>query len=269
MKRINLLTLAGYRERGEHFACLTAYDASFARTMAAAGIEVILVGDSLGMVLQGHGSTLPVTTADMAYHVAAVKRGTQESELQPMIMADLPFMSFATLDDTLANAGTLMQSGAQVVKIEGGRELAERVARLRENGVPCCVHLGLTPQSVNCFGGFRVQGREPAQAERMLEDVRILEEAGAAIVLLECVPEPLATRIQQAVSVPTIGIGAGPATDGQVLVMHDILGLGVGRAPRFVKNFLAGAEGIEQAFRAFGSAVREGAYPAPEHWFAE
>ncbi len=269
MKRINLLTLAGYRERGEHFACLTAYDASFARCMADAGVEVILVGDSLGMVLQGHSSTIPVTVQDMAYHVRAVKRGTRETELRPMIMADMPFMSFATLEDTLSNAGVLMRAGAQVVKIEGGRELAERVARLHENGVPCCVHLGLTPQSVNCFGGFRVQGRGAEQAAQMLEDVRILTEAGAAIVLLECVPEPLATRIQQEVSVPTIGIGAGPNLDGQVLVMHDILGLGVGRSPRFVKNFLAGEESITGAFRAFGDAVRKGTYPAAEHWFAE
>ncbi len=269
MKRINLLTLAGYRERGERFACLTAYDASFARCMANAGIEVILVGDSLGMVLQGHNSTIPVTVDDMTYHVEAVKRGTQETEMRPMIMADLPFMSFATLDETLRNAGQLMRAGAQVVKIEGGRELAERVARLHENGVPCCVHLGLTPQSVNCFGGFRVQGRDAETAERILEDVRILTEAGAAIVLLECVPEPLATRIQQQVSVPTIGIGAGPNLDGQVLVMHDMLGLGVGRSPRFVHDFLAGQTGIEDAFQAYVTAVREGAYPAAEHWFAE
>ncbi len=269
MNRINLLTLSGYRERKEKFACLTAYDASFARSMADAGIEVILVGDSLGMVLQGHSSTLPVTIEDMLYHVAAVKRGTEHAEMQPLIMADMPFMSFATQEETLRNAGQLMRAGAQLVKIEGGRELAERVTRLHENGVPCCVHLGLTPQSVNCFGGFRVQGRDADDARRILEDVQILEAAGAAVILLECVPAPLATRIQEQVSVPTIGIGAGPATDGQVLVMHDMLGMALGRTPRFVKDFLAGADGISAAFRAFGEAVRAGEYPAPEHWFAK
>lgn len=269
MNRVNLLTLERHREKGEKFACLTAYDASFANIMARAGIEVILVGDSLGMVLQGHDSTLPVTVADMAYHVEAVKRGTAHAEMQPMIMADLPFMSYASTAALLENAGVLMRAGAQLVKIEGGRALAEGVRELRRNGVPVCVHLGLTPQSVNCFSGFRVQGRDACQAEEILEDVRILEEAGAAIVLLECIPEPLTRRIQAQARVPTIGIGAGPATDGQILVMHDMLGLQIGRAPRFVRDFLAEAEGVEAAFRAYGRAVQDGSYPAPGHWFDE
>ena len=265
MKAVTLNTLKALKASGERFSVLTCYDASFAAAMARAEVEVILIGDSLGMVLQGHDSTLPVTVADMAYHTAAVARGNKTS----LLMADLPFMAYANLTDALANAATLMRAGAHLVKLEGGAWLCETITQLTRGGIPVCIHLGLTPQSVNVLGGYRVQGRDETGADQLLADALAAEAAGAALLLLECVPQGLAQRVQQALSIPIIGIGAGAACDGQVLVLHDMLGLHNGKPARFVKNFLSEGDGsIEGAFRAYVSAVKSGSYPAAEHAFA-
>lgn len=263
MANITLQTLNTRKSNGERFAMLTAYDASFARQISSAGVEMMLIGDSLGMVLQGNDSTLPVTMDDMVYHTRAVARGNQGA----MIMADLPFMAYATPEQAMENAARLMAAGAHIVKLEGGRWLCETVAMLEERGIPTCPHLGLTPQSVNKFGGYRVQGREQSAATVMIEDAGLLEEAGASMLLLECVPHQLATQITQNAKVPVIGIGAGPNTDGQVLVMHDMLGVTFGKTPRFSKNFLADAGSIQEAFSAYAAAVRDGSFPTLEQSF--
>lgn len=264
MKAITMNTLRNLKQTGEKFSVLTCYDATFSAAMARAEVEVILIGDSLGMVLQGHSSTLPVTTQDMAYHTAAVARGNQVS----LLMADMPFMSYASLDSALNNAATLMRAGAHLVKLEGGAWLTETVTQLTRGGIPVCIHLGLTPQSVNVMGGYRVQGRDEAAAQQLMDDALAVEAAGAVMLLLECVPAPLAARVQQALSIPVIGIGAGRACDGQVLVMHDMLGLHNGKPARFVKDFLANSDGgIEGAFKAYVKAVKNGQYPAEEHTF--
>jgi 3-methyl-2-oxobutanoate hydroxymethyltransferase len=264
MKAITMNTLRNLKQTGEKFSVLTCYDATFSAAMARAEVEVILIGDSLGMVLQGHSSTLPVTTQDMAYHTAAVARGNQIS----LLMADMPFMSYASLDSALNNAATLMRAGAHLVKLEGGAWLTETVTQLTRGGIPVCIHLGLTPQSVNVMGGYRVQGRDEAAAQQLMDDALAVEAAGAVMLLLECVPAPLAARVQQALSIPVIGIGAGRACDGQVLVMHDMLGLHNGKPARFVKDFLANSDGgIEGAFKAYVKAVKNGQYPAEEHTF--
>lgn len=264
MKPITLSTLRDFKARGEKFSCLTSYDATFAHAMGEAGIETLLVGDSLGNVVQGQSSTLPVTIADMVYHTAAVSRGNGANAL---IMADMPFMSYARMEDALDGARQLMQAGAHVVKLEGGLWLKDIVIQLARGGIPVCVHMGLTPQSVNVFGGYKVQGRGEA-ADTMLAEAIELDKAGTAIILLECVPTELGKRITESVSAPVIGIGAGPYTDGQVLVMHDMLGLGKGRPARFVKNFVADShQGIQGAFKAYAEAVKSGSYPAPEHCF--
>lgn len=260
---VTLRTLQQYRQDGKKFSVLTAYDATFAHRISSAGIDVILVGDSLGMVLQGHDSTLPVTTADIAYHTACVARGNQGA----LIMADMPFMSAATLERTLDAAHALMAAGAHLVKLEGAGWLADTIAVLKRNGVPVCAHLGLTPQSVNTFGGYRVQGREAAAAEQLIRDAQALEAAGADLLLLECVPRAVTAKLVAAVSVPVIGIGAGPECDGQVLVMHDLLGITPGKTARFVKNFLAVGGSIDEAFRAYDAAVKDGSFPAEEHCF--
>lgn len=265
MKAVTLNTLKALKASGERFSVLTCYDASFAAAMARAEVEVILIGDSLGMVLQGHDSTLPVTVADMAYHTAAVARGNKTS----LLMADLPFMAYASMADALANAATLMRAGAHLVKLEGGTWLSDTITQLTRGGIPVCIHLGLTPQSVNVMGGYRVQGRDETGAEQLLADALAAEAAGAALLLLECVPQGLAQRVQQVLSIPVIGIGAGAACDGQVLVLHDMLGLHNGKPARFVKNFLTEGDGsIEDAFRAYVKAVKSGSYPAAEHAFA-
>lgn len=262
MPRVTTRTLHQLKVEGRKFTSLTAYDSTFARLIDEAGVEVILIGDSLGMVLQGHDSTLPVTIADMAYHTACVARTT----VNALVIADLPFMTYATSEQTLTNAAALMRAGAHMVKLEGGAWLAETIDLLTRRGVPVCAHLGLTPQSVNVFGGFRVQGRNAEQARLIFDDARTLVDAGAALLVLECVPRDLAARITQSVDAPVIGIGAGADTDGQVLVMHDMLGLNP-RPPRFVRDFLADSDNIPAAFRAFAEAVRDGSFPAPEHGF--
>lgn len=265
MKPVTLQTLRDLKRQGQRFSCLTCYDASFARAMAEAEIEVILIGDSLGMVVQGHGSTLPVTVADMAYHTAAVARGNAHS----LLMADMPFMSYAETSTALTAAAELMRAGAHLVKLEGGAWLADTVRQLTRGGIPVCIHLGLTPQSVNVLGGYRVQGRDEAAAQQLLADAEAAVAAGAAMLLLECVPTSLAQQVQARCPVPLIGIGAGPHCDGQVLVLHDMLGLHHGKPARFVKNFLAAGDGsVTGAFRQFRSEVQDGRYPAPEHGFA-
>ncbi|MCU1764331.1 3-methyl-2-oxobutanoate hydroxymethyltransferase [Pseudomonas protegens] len=265
MPDITLTTLQSLKQKGEKITMLTCYDATFAHTCCEAGVEVLLVGDSLGMVLQGHDSTLPVSTADMAYHVAAVKRGNNGA----LILADLPFMSYATTEQALSSSAQLMQAGAHMLKIEGAAWLAEPVRLLNERGVPVCVHMGLTPQTVNVLGGYKVQGRNESQARQMRADAIALEQAGAAMLLLECVPSELAAEITQAVKIPVIGIGAGNATDGQVLVLHDMLGLSLsGRSPKFVKNFMAGKDSIQAALSAYVEEVKSVTFPGAEHGFS-
>jgi 3-methyl-2-oxobutanoate hydroxymethyltransferase len=264
MKSVTLSTLRELKARGEKFSCLTSYDATFAHLMAEAGIETILVGDSLGMVVQGHDSTLPVTIEDMAYHTAAVARGNAKRAL---VIADMPFMTCVRQEDALQGAKLLMQAGAQVVKLEGGLWLKDTIVQLARGGIPSCVHMGLTPQSVNVFGGYKVQGRGD-EAERLLAEAIELDRAGAALFVLECVPTALGKAISGSVAAPVIGIGAGPHCDGQVLVLHDMLGLYTGKPARFVRNFLGESQdGIPGAFRAFSAAVKAGTYPAPEHCF--
>jgi 3-methyl-2-oxobutanoate hydroxymethyltransferase len=247
-------------------AMLTCYDASFAATLDAAGVDMLLIGDSLGMVVQGHDSTLPVTVGDVAYHTAAVARGAARA----WIVADMPFGSFQLgPEHAFTNAVTLMQAGCQMVKIEGGAEMAPTVEFLVRRGVPVCGHIGLTPQHVNVFGGYRVQGREASAAERLLASARALQDAGAAMMVIEAVPEPLARRVAEAVALITIGIGASVACTGQVLVLHDMLGAGVGKRPRFVKNFLLGAGSIDAAVRAYVADVQAGRFPGPEQVYGE
>ncbi len=263
MKTVTLSTLQAFKRAGETFSCLTAYDATFARTASEAGVEVLLVGDSLGMVLQGHTSTLPVTLDDVCYHTRCVARGKGAS----LLMVDLPFMSNATTDRLLEDAGALMRAGAEMVKVEGEAWMADGIRELTRRGVPVCAHLGLTPQTVHQLGGYKVQGRDADQAGRILEDARELVEAGASVILLECVPASLGRAVTEALDVPVIGIGAGADTDGQILVMHDVLGVTGGRKPRFVKDFLAEADDIQGAFRRYHEDVKARRFPAEEHGF--
>ena len=262
---VTLATLARMRAERQKIACLTAYDASFARLLDDAGVDVVLAGDSLGMVIQGHDTTVPVTMDQMVYHSAAVARGLRRA----LLMTDLPFMSYTSPQQALTNATRLMQDGgARVVKLESGASQLQIVEFLAGHDIPVCAHLGLRPQSVHKTGGFRVQGREQQAAERMLADARALEAAGADLLLLECIPSALGKTITEAVHVPVIGIGAGPSTDGQILVLYDILDITGGRKPRFVRNFMAGAGDCTQAVQAYVEAVRTGSYPAAEHEFA-
>lgn len=263
MKPTTVSTLHQWKQQGRKFASITAYDFSFAKLFADEGIEVMLVGDSLGMVVQGHDSTLPVTVSDIAYHTQAVRRGSASA----LVLADLPFMSYATPEQTFDNAAQLMRAGANMVKLEGGKWLTETVRKLTERAVPVCGHLGLTPQSVNIFGGYKVQGRAAADADRLLEDALALEAAGAQLLVLECVPVSLAQRITEALTIPTIGIGAGNVTDGQILVMHDAFGITGGHIPKFARNFLAEAGEIRAAVRQYVAEVEAGTYPAEQHSF--
>jgi 3-methyl-2-oxobutanoate hydroxymethyltransferase len=260
---VTLSSLDTMRARGEKIAVLTAYDASFARTLDSAGVDVLLVGDSLGMVVQGHASTLPVKLAEMTYHTRCVAAGVAHA----FIVADLPFGSYQPSPErAFAAAARLMAAGAHMVKLEGGAVMVETVAFLTQRGIPVCAHLGLLPQSVNQLGGYRVQGRDEATAARLLADARALQTAGAGLLVLEMVPTALARAITDTLTIPTIGIGAGAGCSGQVLVLYDLLGL-VPHAPKFSKNFLAGADGIDAAVRAYVTAVKSGAFPADEHTF--
>ncbi len=258
---ISLATLAALKERREPIACLTCYDASFARLLEQGGVEVLLVGDSLGMVVQGHSTTLPVTLSDMVYHTACVARARERA----FLVADMPFLSYATPERALAAAGRLMQEGgAQMVKLEGGAVLMETVRRLTAHGVPVCGHLGLLPQSVHRLGGYRYQGRDHATADAIRHDALALQSAGASLLVLECVPAALAQEVSLMLAIPVIGIGAGSETDGQVLVLYDALGLNPGRAPRFSKDFLRGMDGVPAAIKAYVEAVKSRAFPAAE-----
>jgi len=253
------------KAEGRKISMVTAYDATFARLIDGAGVDAILVGDSLGNVIQGHGTTLPVTIDHMVYHCQAVMRGVSQAH----VVGDLPFMSYqANPDDAMRNAGRLMaEGGVHGVKLEGGRQFADLVARMTGAGIPVMGHLGLTPQSVHQLGGFRVQGREPEAAERLLDDALALQQAGAYALVLEMVPAELGARVTEALTIPTIGIGAGAATDGQVLVCYDLLGLNDGFKPRFLKRWANLAETVTEAVRAYDQEVKAGTFPADEHSF--
>lgn len=261
---VTISTLRKMKLSGEKIAVLTAYDATFAHVLEDAGVEVILVGDSLGMVIQGRESTIAVSMADMVYHTRAVAQGRKNA----LLMADMPFMSYATVDDGLHNAARLMQEGgAHMVKLEGNANQVEIVARLTANGVPVCAHLGLRPQFVHKLGGYRVQGRDEESARALMSDAVALEAAGADLLLLECVPQSVAADITQRVSIPVIGIGAGVHCDGQVLVLHDLLGVTPGQRPRFSKDFLADGGSVYQAVVEYVQSVKEGSFPGPDHTF--
>ncbi len=261
---VTLSSLHKMREDGEPIACLTCYDASFATLVDEADADVVLVGDSLGMVIQGHDTTVPVTVDDMVYHCKAVSRGLR----RPFLVADLPFMSYPSREQALTNSVRLMQEGgARMVKLESGAEQVRVVEFLASHDIAVCAHLGLRPQSVHKTGGFRVQGREQAAAARMLQDALDLQSAGADLVLLECIPAELGAAITKALDVPVIGIGAGGNTDGQILVLYDILDITTGRKPRFVQDFMAGNGTPLAALKAYVQAVKSRAYPAPEHCF--
>jgi 3-methyl-2-oxobutanoate hydroxymethyltransferase len=262
---INISTLREMKQNGEPIACLTAYDASFAQIVDIAGTDVVLVGDSLGMVIQGHDTTVPVTVDDVIYHTQSVARGL----VHAFLMADMPFMSYTTPVQALDNAVRLMQEGgAMMVKLEGGQGQVAVVEYLARHDIPVCAHLGLKPQSVHKIGGFKVQGRESAVAAKMTEDAKALEAAGADIVLLECVPNEVGRAITAKVAAPVIGIGAGPDVDGQILVLYDILGVTQGPTPRFVRNFMAGVDSPLAAVKRYVQAVKERGYPAKEHCFS-
>jgi 3-methyl-2-oxobutanoate hydroxymethyltransferase len=262
--RISLTTLHKMAQDGDKIAVLTCYDASFASVLETAGVDVLLVGDSLGMVLQGHDTTLPVTLHDMEYHTASVARGSKRA----FIVADMPFGTFqATPGQTFENAAKLLAAGAQMVKLEGGTAMLETVAFLTARGVPVCGHLGLTPQSVHQFGGYRVQGKGEPAAEQLLAEALQLQEAGAGMLVLELMPAALARDITAQLQIPTIGIGAGVDCAGQVLVLHDMLDIYPGRKPKFVKNFLRGNDSIEAAIAAYVRAVKAKTFPGAEHSF--
>ncbi|MBA2351141.1 MAG: 3-methyl-2-oxobutanoate hydroxymethyltransferase [Pseudomonadota bacterium] len=262
--RTTLLTLQNMARDGAKIAALTCYDASFAALLDAAGVDLLLVGDSLGMVLQGHDSTLPVTVADIVYHTTSVARGAKRA----FIVADMPFGSYqASPAAAFDNAARFMAAGAHMVKIEGGQAMCETIEFLTRRGIPVCGHLGLMPQSVHQAGGYRVQGRGDADAARMLEDARSVAGAGAGMLVLEAIPAPLARDITGALAIPTIGIGASVECSGQVLVLHDMLDIYPGRKARFVKNFMQGTDSVRAAIEAYVTAVKARTFPAPEHCF--
>lgn len=261
--RITVTTLRKMKREGEKITMLTAYDASFARVLDQQGIDVILVGDSLGMVIQGHETTVPVTIDQMVYHTSLVSRVAQRS----LVLGDLPFMSYTSAEMALRNSTRLMQEGgAHMVKLEGGAPQLNTVSQLAHYGVPVCAHLGLQPQSVHKLGGYRVQGRDESTAKQMIADAIALQNAGADMLVLECVPIALAEEITKALTIPVIGIGAGVQCDGQVLVLHDMLGISA-HAPKFSKNFMVDGATIPQAIKAYNDTVKQGTFPAAEHWF--
>ncbi len=262
-KAVTVPLLLAMRNSGEKISVLTCYDSSFAALMDRCGVDALLVGDSLGNVCQGHSSTLPVSLADIAYHTACVARGNQTA----LLIADMPFGTYATPESAFDNAVKLMQAGAQMVKLEGGAWLVDTVRFLTERAIPVCTHLGLTPQSVHQLGGFKVQGKTAEGADRLKADALALQEAGASILVLEAIPTALGKEVTELLAIPTIGIGAGPDCSGQVLVMHDMLGVFPGRKARFVKNFMEGQTSIEGAVRAYVAAVKDQSFPAAEHCF--
>ena len=262
---VNISTLNRMKNEKEPIACLTAYDASFASLVDQAGTDLVLVGDSLGMVIQGHDTTVPVTVDDVIYHTRVVARGLRRA----FLVADMPFMSYSSQQQALDNAVRLMQEGgAMMVKLEGGSGQIGIVENLTRHDIPVCAHVGLKPQSVHKIGGFKVQGRDDSAARQMVDDAVALEQAGADIVLLECVPNELGRAVTDAVTVPVIGIGAGPDVNGQILVLYDVLGITQGRMPKFVKNYMDEAGAPLAALQAFVQAVKQRDYPAPEHCFS-
>lgn len=264
MMRTTLSKLQSMRDKGEKIAVLTCYDASFATLMETNGVDVLLVGDSLGMVVQGRESTLPVTIEQMAYHTACVVSGAQ----QAFVVADMPFgTSQFSARETFGHAVQLMQAGAEMVKLEGGAEMAETVAFLASRGIPVCAHIGLTPQSVNQLGGYKVQGKTDAAAKKLLQDAKALQEAGAGMIVLEAIPAALGAEVTQQLRIPTIGIGAGAACSGQVLVVYDMLGIYPGKKARFVKDFMQGASSIADAVARYVAEVKSGKFPTAEHSF--
>lgn len=268
MAKYSLKKLQALKQEQTRFATVTCYDATFAKLVAQAEIEALLVGDSLGNVIQGNATTVPVTIEDMAYHMQCVSEGLKSEQHQPLQIVDMPYMSYATTEQTLVNAAALMQAGAQMVKVEGGEWLAETVNALTLRGVNVCCHLGLTPQSVDALGGFIVQGREQSAADKLLKDAQTLEDAGAGMLVLECIPSDLARQVSKALSIPVIGIGAGPSTDSQVLVIYDLLGLNTGRMPRFVKNYMENqTDGVLGALKQYHTEVVQGYFPTPEHCY--
>jgi 3-methyl-2-oxobutanoate hydroxymethyltransferase len=261
-KTLSISDLTAMKRAAEKIACLTAYDASFSALLDQTGIDIILVGDSLGMVIQGHSSTIPVTIEDMAYHTRCVSSARKRA----FVISDLPFASYALPQQALQNAVQLMQiGGAQMVKLEGAK--LDVIEFLVNQGVPVCGHLGLLPQMVNRVGGYKVQGKDQAQAQKILEDAIAIDQAGAGLLILECIPALLATEITENLSIPVIGIGAGVGCDGQILVLYDMLNISVGNRPRFSKNFMAEADSIENAIRCYHQAVKSGNFPAAEHTY--
>ena len=264
MSRITVTTLRKMKQAGEKIACLTVYDASFSQILEEAGVEILLVGDSLGMVIQGQDSTLPVTLGDMIYHTRIVSGKSEKA----LIIADMPFMSYATPQQALFSAGRLLkEGGAHMVKLEGGAAMVKTVRELTSHGIPVCAHLGLLPQSVNKLGGYKVQGRDEESAQNMIVDARAMEDAGADVLVLECVPSTLAAEISSALEIPVIGIGAGHQCDAQVLVLYDMLGITSGKRPKFTKDFLQEEKNIRGAVSAYVQAVKNGDFPSSEQSF--
>ncbi|MEJ2178856.1 MAG: 3-methyl-2-oxobutanoate hydroxymethyltransferase [Gammaproteobacteria bacterium] len=264
MSKVTVATLKKMKQAGEKFACLTAYDATFAQVLETAGVEVLLVGDSLGMVIQGQKSTLPVTIDNIVYHTQCVSRASKDA----LIMSDMPFMSYPDEAQAIDNAGRLLkEGGAHIVKLEGGAAFVDIIKKLTAFGIPVCGHLGLLPQSVNKMGGYKVQGKDEQSAKNILEDAKTLEAAGCDIMLLECVPMELAKQVTESLAIPVIGIGAGPGCDGQVLVLHDMLGLTPGKRPRFVQDFFKNTGSINAAVENYVEAVKSGNFPSQQHSF--
>jgi 3-methyl-2-oxobutanoate hydroxymethyltransferase len=263
-RRLTMSQLAERARAGEKLTMLTCYDASFAAISEAAGVEMLLIGDSLGMVIQGQDSTLAVTVEQTEYHVRCVARGSKKA----LVIADMPFGSFQeSKEQAFRNCSRMMAAGAQMVKLEGGALMVDTTRFLVERGIPVCAHIGLTPQSVNTLGGYKVQGKTEDAVATLVADAKALENAGAAIVLMEAMPTSAAKRVVQALTVPTIGIGAGPDVSGQVLVNYDMLGIYPGRKARFVRDFMAGAPSVQAAIEAYVKAVKDKTFPAPEHCF--
>lgn len=265
MKKQTIHSLLALKANKQPITMLTAYDATFAKLISELGIEAILIGDSLGMVIQGEESTIPVSMQDMCYHIRCVAKGNQGA----LLIGDMPYMSYANKAQTFVNAAALMQAGANMVKLEGGQWLVDSITGLTERGIPVCAHLGLTPQSVDALGGYKVQGRDENQANIMIEDALALEQAGAKLLVLECVPQALAKTISEKLTIPTIGIGAGNQTDGQVLVLQDMLGLNADFQPKFVHNFIHddGITSVADAIKSYAVAVKNRSFPAKHHCF--
>ena len=264
-KKMTVRRLAKMKQEKNKIACLTAYDASFATILDGAGVDVVLVGDSLGMVIQGEETTIPVSVEDMLYHTQCVSKGLEKA----LLITDMPFLSFTSEEEAVLNAGLFMkQGGAHMVKLEGGADQAGTVSALNRNGIPVCAHLGLQPQFVHKIGGYLVQGRDDLAAKKMLDDALVLQNAGADMMLLECVPASLASKITDALDIPVIGIGAGADCDGQILVLYDILDISLGIRPKFSKNFMSSSNSIEDAVTQFVSAIKDKTFPAAEHTFS-